>query len=236
MKQEIIRIDLGGVNCYLGKQGENFILFDTGGHMFLDKQFDNRRQALEKALNSYGCNTTNLKLIMLTHGDNDHAANAVYLRTKYHAKIAMHAADFALVDCPSMEKLMENCHYHAPSYKLMFIVMNRLIRKISQKALDDFESFKPDIAVDDGFDLSPYGFEANVIAIPGHTKGSIGILTHDGDLISGDTFANMSKPEIAPNAYDFKVLRHSIKGLDSMNIKTVYPGHGAPFSFSVLRK
>lgn len=229
MEQEIIQIDLGGVNCYLGKQGENYILFDTGGHLFFDKQFDNRRETLEKGLNQRGCNPTNLKLIVLTHGDNDHAANAAYIRTKYHTKIAMHAADSHLVDCPTIENVFENCHYHSSAYKFVFLIMKSAIRRIVKKTLDDFESFKPDLTIDEGFDFSPYGFDAKVIVIPGHTKGSIGILTDEGDLIAGDAFANMNKPTIAPNAYDFKVLNNSIKNLKNKNIKTVYPGHGKPF-------
>jgi hypothetical protein len=88
--------------------------------------------------------------------------------------------------------------------------------------------------LDDGFDLSPYGFEAKVVHTPGHTKGSISILTAQGDLIAGDTFANINKPAIAPNAYDFKELRSSIKRLKTMNIKTIYPGHGNPFNAAAL--
>lgn len=234
MAQEIIRIDLGGVNCYLGKENDNFILFDTGGHLFLDKQFDNRRESLEKQLDSYGCNPANLKLIVLTHGDNDHAANAAYIREKYNTKIAMHPDDLDLIDHPSMEKIMENCRYHSPVNKLVFQIMKSPIRKISKKILDDFESFKPDILIDDGFDLFPYGFDAKVIHDPGHTKGSISILTEHGDLIAGDTFANTGKPVIAPNAWSFKVLGNSIKKLKPLNIKTVYPGHGEPFDANKL--
>ena len=55
MKPEIIRIDLEGVNCYLGKENGNFILFDTGGHLFLDKIENNRRQALINGLEKAGC-------------------------------------------------------------------------------------------------------------------------------------------------------------------------------------
>lgn len=38
MEQEIIRIDLDGVNCYLGKSGDSFILFDTGGAVEMVKR------------------------------------------------------------------------------------------------------------------------------------------------------------------------------------------------------
>ena len=235
MEQLIIRIDLNGVNCYLGKQGENFILFDTGGHLFFDKQFENRRVAVEKELQTHGCNPGSLKLIVLTHGDNDHVSNAAYLREKYNAKIAMHPDDVYLVDNPSEEMLMETCRYHSLVYKLVFVIMKNSIRKIIRKTLGDFTGFKPDILLNDGFDLSPYGFEAKVIHTPGHTKGSIGILTGNGCLISGDTFANTGKPTVAPNAYDFKILYRSVNRIKSMNIKTLYPGHGDPFDAVVLK-
>jgi hydroxyacylglutathione hydrolase len=48
MKMEIIQIDLKSVNCYLGKQEDSFILFDTGGHIIMDKEFTNRRELFEK--------------------------------------------------------------------------------------------------------------------------------------------------------------------------------------------
>lgn len=225
---------LNGVNCYLGKEDDRFILFDTGGHLFFDKQFNDRGEALEKQLSAHGCDAENLKLVVLTHGDNDHAANAARIRKKYHTKIAMHPDDLEMVDCPTTEILLRNCRYRSLLYKLTFLAMNNFLKKIIIKTLGDFESFKPDIWVDDGFDLSPYGFDAKVVHLPGHTKGSIGILTADGDLIAGDTFANTDRPAIAPNAYDFETLRSSVEKLKTMKIKTVYPGHGSPFEADAL--
>lgn len=234
MNQEIIRIDLDGVNCYLGREDENFILIDTGGHMFLDKKFDNRRQMIEKELENHGCNAANLKLIILTHGDNDHAANAAYLRGKYHAKIAMHPDDISLVDHPTIEKLMENNRYHSIILKLVFLIMRNRIRKLIKKTLNDFDSFKPDLLIGEGFDLSEYGFQAKIIHIPGHTRGSVGVLTEQGDFVSGDLFANTGKPSIAPNACDFKVLYQSVKKIKSIDIKTIFPGHGKPFDAALI--
>ena len=57
-----------------------------------------------------------------------------------------------------------------------------------------FDRFKPDVYLTDGQNLEEYGFKAKVIHIPGHTKGSVGILTDDGDLFAGDTFINKRKP------------------------------------------
>lgn len=235
MEQEIARIDLGNVNCYLVRQGGNFFLIDTGGHLFLDKKFDNGRQTLETELKNHGCDTANLKLVILTHGHNDHAASAAFIREKYNAKIAMHPDDVNLVENPTLEKVMGDCKYLSLVNKLVFAVMKGPITKLSKKILDDFERFTPDILTEEGVDLSPYGFNAKVIHIPGHTKGSIGILAEQRGLFVGDVFINQDKPAIAPNAYDYKILKDSIKRIKSMNIKTIYPGHGTPFDAVLIK-
>ena len=75
MPQVITVIDLGGANCYLVTSGAGFCLTDTG--------FVTRRGDLEKALERAGCRLGNLSLVILTHGDLDHAGNAAYLQKKF---------------------------------------------------------------------------------------------------------------------------------------------------------
>lgn len=230
--QEIIRLDLEGVNCYLAKSEGNFILFDTAGHMVLDKQFTNRQEALEKELDKAGCTAENLKLVILTHGDNDHVANAAYIKQKYNAKIAIHPADLNLVKSPSLDLVMKSFQYRSFIFKIIFKLMKKPIEKVTQKTLQDFQTFTPDLLLDESFDLSDYGFDAKILHLPGHTEGSIGILMSNGDLIAGDLFTNAQKPEIAPNALDFGLLNKSAAKLKAFDIKTVYPGHGNPFLFN----
>lgn len=234
MMTDIIRIDLDGVNCYLTKSENGFVLFDTGGHMVMDKQFTNRLGALQKELKSAGCTEHNLNLIVLTHGDNDHACNAAYLREHYNAKIAMHSDDRELVENPALHKWMESFQYSSLAYRLVFRLLNKTITKVTQKTLEDFKPFSPDVLLNDGFDLSVYGLEAMVIHLPGHTKGSIAVLTKEGDLIAGDTFLNIKKPAKAANAKDFTQLSMSVNKINKYIIKTVYPGHGNPFGFEKL--
>jgi glyoxylase-like metal-dependent hydrolase (beta-lactamase superfamily II) len=235
MSQKIIRIDLGGVNCYLGRADDNFILFDTGGHLFMDKQFTNRREALEKELEKAGCKPGNLKLVVLTHGDLDHTANAAFIRDSFNTRIAMHQGDLGSVSEPGVDKILQNCRYRSLINSIVMLLMKKQIKKLSLKIAKDFEGFKPDFFIDEGFDLQEYGFEAKVMHIPGHTSGSIGILTTDGDLISGDTFINAEKPDIAPNAYDFKKMKASANRLKALGLRTVYPGHGEPFDAKLLK-
>ena len=96
------------------------------------------------------------------------------------------------------------------------------------------ERFKPDIYVDDGFNFSEYGFDAKALHIPGHSKGSIGILTTDGDLICGDLLENTNQPHINTIIDDLETANVSIEKLRGLKVTTVYPGHGKPFQMELL--
>ena len=96
------------------------------------------------------------------------------------------------------------------------------------------ERFTPDVLIEDGFDLSEYGLEARAITIPGHSKGSIGILTADGDFFCGDLFDNTKKPALNSLIDDRNTAIRSAAKLSSLRIRTVYPGHGKPFSMDQL--
>jgi hydroxyacylglutathione hydrolase len=204
---------IGSVNCYLVKAGEVFVLIDTG--------FSNRRANLEKELTSAGCKPGNLKLIVLTHGDIDHAGNSAYLRAKYWAKIAIHRGESKVVQRGDM------------------LLSRRTRPLLARIALSLFmlgksDRFEPDIYVDDGYDLSGYGFDAQVLHVPGHSQGSIAVLTKGGDLFCGDLLVNTQKPAKNSLVDDAAELNASVKRLRSLRIKTVYPGHGKPFPMEML--
>lgn len=233
--QEMLRIDLNGVNCYLGKENGNCILFDTGGHLVPDKKWNNRYDSLQAQLKALGCTPDNLKLIVLTHGDNDHAANAVDLKKHYNVKIAIHKDDRVLVENPDIDLVMKSFNYRSLIFKLVFKIMNSKIKEAMIKTLNEYKRFTPDILLNDGDVLDEYGFKATVHHLPGHTAGSIAVLTENGEFIAGDIFANNKKPEIALNACDFTVLKESVNKIKSMKIKIILPGHGNPFPFDEIK-
>jgi len=80
-------IGLAGVNCYLLAAGDGFVLVDTGK--------PESRAALDERLGAAGCEVGALRLIVLTHGDYDHAGNAAHLGATHGALVAMHRADAA---------------------------------------------------------------------------------------------------------------------------------------------
>jgi hydroxyacylglutathione hydrolase len=54
-----------------------------------------------------------------------------------------------------------------------------------------FDTFAPDELLEDGRSLSDFGLDATVLHLPGHTRGSIGILTRNGALFRGDLMDSM---------------------------------------------
>jgi glyoxylase-like metal-dependent hydrolase (beta-lactamase superfamily II) len=207
---------LGAVNCYLVKTDAGYLLIDTGS--------TNGRVELDQELESAGCKSGDLKLIVITHGDFDHTGNAAYLATKFGAKIAMHYDDLGMLEHGDMFWNRKKGH-------ILIRTMAPIFFKFGQS-----ERRKPDLYVEDGYDLSEYGFDARVLHVPGHSKGSIGILTAGGDLFCGDLFENMKQPTLNSIMDDLAAASASIEKLKGLEIKTVYPGHGEPFPMELFVK
>jgi hydroxyacylglutathione hydrolase len=94
--------------------------------------------------------------------------------------------------------------------------------------------FRPDSFVEEGDDFSEYGFDAQVLSIPGHSKGSLGILTASGDLFCGDLLENSREPATNSIMDDPSACDASLEKLQGFEINTVYPGHGNPFPIDSL--
>ncbi|MFW9993300.1 MAG: MBL fold metallo-hydrolase [Candidatus Odinarchaeota archaeon] len=203
-------IKLGFANCYLVKTGDSYILIDTG--------YPRKRKDLEKGLENAGCKPGKLKLVIATHQDFDHTGNCAYIREKYGPKIAMHAEDSEAVERGDM---LWNRKARNIFTRIIFKVLLVVFR------MGRFVKFKPDQYLGEGDDLSTFGVKAKVLHLPGHSKGSIGILMDDGDLFCGDLFMNSKKSSLVDSQED---LDASIERLREFNVRTIYPGHGDPFT------
>ena len=223
MTQEIKTINFGGIKGYLVKTDTGYILIDTGHPA--------KRILLEKELKNAGCTPGNLKLVILTHGDIDHSGNAAYLREKFGAKIAMHQDDLIMVEYGVMSW---NRKAKSDKISIIFKIMPLISFLVKSNKLD---KFKPDLTINEGYDLSTYGFDAEVLHISGHSKGSIGILTTSGKLFCGDLLYNMGMGlSFNPYTDDLADFNTSVEKLKKLNIKTVYPGHGKPFPLEKFLK
>lgn len=213
-------INLGFVNAFLIPAGDAFILVDTG----ISQQWSR----LENALRTAGCLPDRLKLVVITHGDADHTGGCVRLRDRYHARIAMHAADVPLVESGQMPKRITR----GLGNKLM-VGIGGVLMKLT-RARPGGATFTPDILLQDGQSLSEYGLDAVVLHTPGHTPGSICILTGDGQLLTGDTFTNNTRPDLAMFIQDPAQLQASVERIKGLKAITVFPGHGKPFPFEKI--
>lgn len=214
----ITTITIDGVNCFLVSAGEGFVLIDTG--------YAKSRAAVEEALQKAGCRPGDLKLILITHGDFDHTGNGAYLREKYGVKVAMHRAEAGVVEYGDMLK----------GRKIGERWLMRVIMKVMVVFMGGgkFNRFTPDLILEDGQDLSPFGFAARVLHIPGHSRGSIAFLTESGDLFCGDLLENSGAEKGKPPSLnslidDLAVAKASVEKLSALPIQTVFPGHGDPF-------
>lgn len=212
MPQEITVIGLSGVNCYLLKSAACYILIDSGTA--------GKRAYLEKRLKACGCLPGDLKLVILTHGDTDHTGNASWLRERFGAKIAIHAADAGMTEHGDI-----GCNRKAKSDKASFIfrVMMVVFPLFTKSAKPPV--FKADLIIDESFDLSAYGLKARVIHLPGHSRGSIGVLTDSGELFCGDFIYNLPGFNLINDLADH---RASLEKLRKLDFRIAYPGHGKP--------
>ena len=111
------------------------------------------------------------------------------------------------------------------------LITTLLLRFFRLRASDRFQ---PDMFLDDGDDLKTYGFDAKVLHLPGHSNGSVGIQTADGDLFCGDLLSNRRGPAAGFGLFDKAGFDASIKKLEGLAITTVYPGHGKPFALQTF--
>jgi hydroxyacylglutathione hydrolase len=214
MDKDPLVINLGFVNAFLLHSADGCILIDTG----VPRQWPQLENDLVRA----GCLPDRLKLVIVTHGDFDHAGNCAELQSKYGVKIAMHAGDVDMVKTGILVR------------RKIKGVMGRLLMWIGGRAIKGFTTFQPDILLEDGQVISLYGLTVKIIHTPGHTKGSIALLTDDGRLFVGDTLSNRFHPGFPPLIENEEELHKSLEILKRTDAKLIYPGHGRPFPFEDL--
>ncbi len=204
---KITRIPCGMVNCYLVRQGSTLVLVDTAF------RYDSAH--IERNLAALGVYPKDLRMVLLTHGHVDHAGSAPYFRQRYQLPLAMN---------PLEDDTGRPFSGRGPGNRAIWALTLATVRKRGQIA--------PDIPLRDGQSLQKYGLDANVVALPSHTAGSMGLLLPGGRLLCGDLFSCLLPRAPAGVAEDSAALRESIGRLQEWKIRAVYPGHGIPFRWN----
>lgn len=202
---KVHRIKCGNGNCYIIENGHSGILVDTGKSEYAN-------QVIER------CKTYCVKLIILTHAHFDHAENAAQISNELGIPIGMNEKDCDLI--------MSNTNQMLSAETLLGkIILSASVRDFSVRSM---QKFKPDLLLKDGDSLIDYGINANIVALPGHTNGSIGIDVDHEALIVGDALMNMFYPTISMLFHNKNDMLESARKIGKFGSRKIYFGHGKP--------
>ena len=202
--EQIQRIICGNVNCYLISNGNYAILVDTG-----------REKHRQKVLDA--CRAYQVRLLVLTHGHMDHAQNAAFLSRELNCPVAMHRADLDLLKDNMIQVVSADT------------ILGRIVLSASIKSFQSsngIPAFTPAVFLSEGDSLERYGFPVNVVGLPGHTNGSIGLDISETDLIVGDALMNMVYPTVSMLYHDSGTMLESARKIEAFGDRNIHFGHG----------
>lgn len=217
---EVVQLKLSWSNVWLLK-GPQPALIDAGSPGELP--------ALEAALAAQGLRVEDLRLIILTHGHADHAGLAARLRARSGAKVIAGAGDVAMLAAG------RNTPLQPTRWKAVLL---RLL------VPDSFDPLSPDMAVAERFDLSAFGYEGEVLAMPGHTPGAVAVVLEGtsafvGDQLLGGSFGGAVSPTSPQEHYfhdDAEENLANVAALLERGVSTFYLGHGGPVTAEAVRE
>jgi glyoxylase-like metal-dependent hydrolase (beta-lactamase superfamily II) len=157
--------------------------------------------------------------MVLTHGHVDHTGSAAELRESTGAAVLAGAGDAAVIrgEADMPPAVFEN--WELPIYERVSAGLPRTA---------------PPVHVDreliDG-DVLDFGGGAQVLAIPGHTEGSIAVyLPEHRVLFTGDTIANVGSVMLGTFNQDRARTVASFQRLAALDVETACFGHGEPIA------
>lgn len=198
-------ISCGHGNAYLLCGPDGAILIDTG----MGKE-------REKVLNA--CGGTAVKLLLLTHGHCDHCQSARWLAERLGCPVGIGEADIPLLQAGEKRPVQGSGLWG----RVYAAASNRVIQK------ETIPPVKPEVILKEGMSLAPFGVEGETVALPGHTKGSMGVWLESGALFVGDAMQNFGRPSAAWCYEDHGAMEESAAKIRRMNPAALYFGHGKP--------
>ena len=201
MSTQVVPLPGSGARAYLLRGGDTSILVDTG----TEKQGEETLAA---------CHHMGVKLILLTHAHFDHCQNAAYFAEELHCPVAVGRADLPLLTGKKRALKGEGLWGSAFAY-----VSNRSIQK------QTIPRIVPQVVLEDGMPLTSYGIDGQVIALPGHTAGSMGVLLDSREILVGDAMFGFLQPGPAWCYEDKTQMEASLQKIKALRPRKIYTGH-----------
>ncbi|MBI1916958.1 MAG: MBL fold metallo-hydrolase [Planctomycetes bacterium] len=182
---------------------------------------------LTAALGRHGVRPADLSLILHTHAHWDHCGGTRQLKRWTGVPTAVHRGD--------ADRMSRGVNGPLRPTGPVGALLRRFLDH-------PFPPVQPDLVFEE-LDLRPFGVEARVVPTPGHSAGSVTILTAEeaivGDLLMGGYAAGKLWPHVPTLHYfaeDLSLLRTSIGKLLEYGPARVYTGHGGPLDLAAIRR
>lgn len=211
-ERSVYNVGYGYYNSYLIVENDQLMLIDSG--------LPNKGEKLAKNITTLGFDPARVSHLVITHVHADHVGAAAWFQEKYGTQVIAHRNEQHLAEQGSFDSL----HIVTPK---------RLLGKLAYQQVEwNFPAFTPDILVADSLNLRPYGFDATVRTVRGHTEGSVivsyGNALFVGDLIRGGYVFGKHQPEYHFFAEDLARVLTMLDRLLKEPYTTWYVGHGGP--------
>ncbi len=226
MNVEIYSMGLGFDDCYIIRS-DSTAMIDGGA--------PGKTEKFKKAVNDIPVQPHDIGLIVVTHGHIDHIGSLREIKEFTGAKVAVHRLD---KECVEKGEWLET---HIPKGVGRWGWTAHMTVPLIMLMWPKAPPTEVDIVVEDeGLPLSQYGIPGRIIYTPGHTLGSLSVLLDSGEAFVGDLAMNKlplrRNPGLPVLASDIAEVKESWRRLLNLGAKTVYPGHGRPFSAEVIKK
>ncbi|MFI7600165.1 MBL fold metallo-hydrolase [Actinoplanes sp. NPDC049681] len=201
------------INTYL-LLGRRPVLVDAGT--------PGKAGTIVEGLARHGVDPADLALIVLTHAHLDHFGSAAELQRLTGAPIAAHAAD------AGPYRSGRSRRPYRPTGP-----MGRLMAR-ARPLYARIEPVEPDILLDGPTSLADFGVDGRIMPTPGHTAGSVSVLTDEGDLVAGDLIAGSfmglipRRPANPPFHDDPARNLASLQAMLALRPRALHVGHGGP--------
>ncbi|MFD0275186.1 MBL fold metallo-hydrolase [Kitasatospora sp. NPDC127111] len=206
----------------LGKRNVNAFLLLGRRAVLVDTGIPGSGARILARIAEHGIEPRDVSAIVITHAHIDHFGSAAELRRATGAPVVAHVADLG--------------PYTTGRIREPYLPTGRFGRFLDR--LDAFhehaEPFRPDVLVDGPGALYEYGVDARIMPTPGHTAGSISVLTDEGDLVAGDLVATSflgvahGRPANPPFHDDPVGNLASLRAMLALKPTTLHVGHGGP--------